>query len=99
MSTTHDTAVPRWLTVPVAALLLGRGLATTRRLARAGILDAEGRTWLRLSADSVARLRGRPITADDYRAADLARDRERSKQRGRNRARRPHRTNREGQTP
>jgi hypothetical protein len=98
LSTTHDTAVPRWLTVPVAALLLGRGLATTRRLARAGILTAEGRTWLRVSADSVARLRGRPISPDDYEAADQTRDRERAKQRGRNR-KRPHRTDREGQTP
>jgi hypothetical protein len=82
-----DDLLPAYVSVPMAAELSGRSIAAIKRLIGAGIVPADGKTWLRIKLADVAGMLGRPVTAEDYLRADRARDRARGKRRVYNAAR------------
>lgn len=73
----------------VASSLTGRSAEAIRRLIELGALEADcSGHWVRIPLGEIERLRGEPVTAEDYGAALCEQEAQRSYWRGRHRLRR-----------
>jgi hypothetical protein len=82
-----DANLPHTASVNMTAAILGWSGRRVRHALAAGLLRAQGDVWQRVELASIEEIRGRPVTQDEWLAADRQRDHARRVQKTYNRMR------------